>query len=608
MLYLPKRIVRQPLVELGINRRRFLSGAAGVLILGLDRKSLAHHARGGSTGGGSGPGFYPAGHWVAATFPFTNTAGQVNTQIYPRPDTETAVWARHHWFYFDGVNAFNNIIPLISRGGAFPYVDQIMEAPAGTSLASYYWQSGWTIAEALAAGYGDLWVQPTGTFTDAMFWIRRYSQDGTYNDFEFTGSTIAGYNATAGEGFVFLDPVAGVDPESYPSSGTASNIASPIKTLNWAYGAAPADVTYPNAILVMRSGTVPTFSQTTAPAYGIQPQTGNSPQSVIAFPGETVSIDITNAGGTGGAAAGYVFGVTLNTSDLFFQGFGFTGTPTTPSSQFRYISAYESLLNRLTVHNISAPNVYSGTAPTDNASLIQCDSPGSEYRQYIAIKGCSESNRAPVGVDQNTFAITNQFNTQYCCTELCTATGLASWGPCYKGSNMDVTTRMCLIVFVSNLSFPINCPYCQWDGVASGNAEFCFNTLDWSSADAGFALTINGSYSADVPSETQAFSTCVSYRNSFLNCAIDVDAPATPITNGPFASINDAMQYSTINGDVGEQSGPLWINGTVTTIPANVTSSGTDCQAQSGVFVGSGNYSFTGTYATFAGLRGAIIG
>src|SRR6185312_13058280 len=194
------------------------------------------------------PGLWlPSTHWMPAKVPF-DPSNQVATQIYPRPDAETNDYAFHRNHYYDGVTQFVQRIPIIARGGVAPYNYVLMQAPVNSNarIGAVGWDITWTTpAQALAAGYGDLLIAATGSYTNAPFWVRVYGQDCAYIDFLFTASTTSSYDPVAKRGFIFLDPVNGVDPSSYSIVPT---ISSPMKTLNWAFGATGGTVTYPNAI------------------------------------------------------------------------------------------------------------------------------------------------------------------------------------------------------------------------------------------------------------------------------------------------------------------------------------------------------------------------
>ena len=447
-LILKRGLKNDPLIRPDRNRyplatrRAFLKAVgAGAFISTLAKyhKGRAKLARGGVTSFTS-PGFYPSGHWVPAVVPFGNSY-LASTLIYPRPDSETTAWARHHWMFYDGAHSVPTRIPMIARGGAYPWVDELITAPAaaGAVLQASYWEANWTIAEALAAEYGMLICTPTGTFSAGEFQIRRWGQDGTYIDIEFTSSTIAGYNATAGEGIVFLDPVNGTDPGSYPSSGTINNYTTPIKTLAWAFGAAKGDVTYPNATLALfATGVIDTFAQD--PTYGIQPVVNASPMAIIGVPGATPNIDAGESGGGTISGTNMGFDLQNGSTDHFFDNVECTGG-NQASANWRFFSAPAGQqLIRATWNELSFPNPWPGTDPTDNAGPIELDNPGSTVsHNYIAVRGCGSSGAL---AGSNTLALFETYNCQYGCVELCIVTNSAADGAvALKESVRDFTIQ-----------------------------------------------------------------------------------------------------------------------------------------------------------------------
>lgn len=582
-----------------------MAGAgAAAIVAAMGRYQRAHAGIGAigrsSAGVGSGfNGYYPSGHWINSPLGSLSNTNQTASQIYPRPDTETSTYARHRWMFYDGSHVFKNIVPIIGRLGAFPWVYELITAPAaaGAAMGGTIWQPGWSIAQALAAGYGDLECTCTGAFSAGAFTVRMHDQAGNYNDFTFTSSTIAGYDATNGGGFVFLDPVGGTDPGSYPASGVINTISSPIKTMPWAYGATQGTVTYPNAILVCRAGTIPLFSQ--GADYGIQSTVNCGPQSIITMPGDAACImDITNSG------VHDAFDIQSNANDEYFDGFSFTGTMAS-ASVFRYFSSPTGQMqHRFTARNISAPNVYAGTNPTDNASLFTFDDPSGGtnpgVRNYIALKGCSESNRQNLAA--NSFALFDMYKNQYVVAELCTVTSNYSTAGCMfqKASIQDSTVRCCLVTTGTTGALPAT--FCQYNDVGTQNNEWCYNVFDASAnTSTSPGATLNYSYSAGVPAGTQAFGLAAYYRNTLVNAHFNVNDPDVPVTNGPVSYTNDTVQW-------GLATQAVYINKAAGTLPANVgPPTGTEAQASSGVVVGGGDYSFQSAYSSWAGLRGAII-
>jgi hypothetical protein len=258
------------------------------------------------------------------------------------------------------------------------------------------------------------------------------------------------------------------------------------------------------------------------------------------------------------------------------------------------------MMHRFTADNISAPNAYGGTDPTDNASMFEFDDPSGvnnpAVRHYIALKGCSESNRQNLG--SNNFALFDMYKNQYVCVDLCTVTNNNAGYFAFQKAYIRDSTLRCGHFTTGPSGGGQPSMFCQWNGMTSGNMEVCYNIIDSSASSGAIMLQVNFSFSAAVPGAAQAFGVTAFYRNSYVNAFLDVNAPAAPTANGPVSSTNDAIQY-------GSASQPIYIDRASGTVPSNVTNSGTDCQASSGVF--NADYTFTSTYAAFAGLRGVYI-
>lgn len=535
----------------------------------------------------------PSTEYESAAFPW-DPSNQTATQIYPRPDAETPAWAFHRVHYYDGVNSVSSRIPIQPRGGSFPWNFVIIQAPAAANatLGASSWVLGWAIADATAAGYGDLVVTPSAAYSNELFWVRAYDQEGNYQDFKWTASTVAGYDATNKMGFVFLNYTLGVDPATYPTSGVSSNFSSPIKTFNWAFGATNTTTTYPNAILVIAGSPIPAFAQSSS--YGMPFAPGYGPMAIVAASGASVSIDCTSAGTL------MAFDVGTNATDVFVQGFSMINVPAA-STNFRHIAAPNGNLgnHRFFAHNISFPNIQVGSSPTANAGPIQFDATAvGVNRLYIGIKGITQTNMAG---GANVFSILNTYTCQYVVAFLCSATnsnGNNPGGVMIKASTSDwsVTASKVVLGTQGESAFAL---FAQWNGTQSKNGEIDHCILDNSqNGYGGWAPEVNMSYSASVPAAEQTFGPVYATRCSILG-AVDVDTPAG---NGPVYLRNCAIE-------LGTRTQPVYINRAAGTVPSNVTNSGTECQAASGVFnsPSAGDYSFATAYAAYQYERGAVI-
>ena len=524
--------------------------------------------------------FLPSTHWVPAKIPFDANGNEAICRIYPRPDSECNAWARHKWFYYDGTNQLSQVIPLGARGGAWPYVWVIMAAPAqaNATIGSIY-QGG--MPGANYGGYGDLVVTPTGSFTNATFWVRAYGQDGDYLDFLWTASTTSSTTY-----FVFVDIVNG-------KSTNAGTISAPIDGLETAFGSASLDTTFPNATLVMRSGTYPTFQQTGAGG-GIQFSLGNSPGGIMAYPGDSPSIDITNGAG------GFCFGWDSNVEDVFLQGLELVGVSAANANEAYRHFWPGSPTYRFMAHDLSFPNVYSGENQANNSTSIYWSDPGltNAYSQYIFLKALSETGRGSSSNPTNgqNYGIACMYGTSRGLAEFCSVSDSSATENVYlKASCLDWTRRANSLImtpaaatggFVLSTSNQVN------DDGYSGNLEQCYNLVVNPEAltDSSLSFTRGLNASAFDNADTNEWW----YRNTVVGSASVYQMSG----NGPFQFEDEAIQWGP------GASGPIYYSvaggnwSDALPLPSMITNVGnTSCQAQTGV-VDSTTYMLTGTYRT----------
>jgi hypothetical protein len=319
----------------------------------------------------SGAGFYGVGHWDAAEYALR--------VVYPRPDLETSSYARHRWAYYNGVNPIPYEIDIAAMFGAWPHVYEIITAPAWMSIGEAYGD----------ANYGKLSGTPTGTLTDADVVVRIWDQETNFVDVEFTIST-----SSSTDVFIFIDSVGGDD-----GTGDGS-IGNPYQTHQHVWGLTEGALTdHPNAIVYRRAGTYTWFSQ--GAGLGAQLRKDRTPMALIDYPGETVVDDIDSVG----------VGRWLSTSgsdgdDVYLRGLTVSGGPAA-STNFRYFYFGDGG-SRITYGRINAPDVFSGSSPTDNATMGYFNSAGA-LRQYIYAHHIFESNRT----GSNSGGAFTAFTTQY---------------------------------------------------------------------------------------------------------------------------------------------------------------------------------------------------
>jgi hypothetical protein len=565
-----------------LKRRDFLV-AAGLLPFALrtGRARAIPPRRLGLGFGGGFNGFLPSGHWQASPLPYA--------QIYPQ-SSGVSTWARHLTAYYDGTNAVPMIIPLCMQGLALPIVWSIVEAPAGTALGMIYVSSA-NASGPNYAGYGDLIWYPQSSFSSgspADFEVQGTGQDGTSQQASWSTAT-----SSSTSSFIFADAHLGSD------SGSGS-ISSPFQTLQHIYGLTQNAVTsYVGAQLYLRGNS----SSVNYEAYdqtgvgGIEVNGNKNPITIMGFPGDpTPNIDITPLEYNGGDSdANHVFGQGGTGSDMFFQGFSFSGTPTGTSNGFNYFVDNQANNSRLTYHNITSLSTWQGADPTSTTSglvcLLETAPSGQTQRQNVFFKGLTVSGiTASEGVAGGflTYNVTNAV------AEFCSITESSGVGLLWKVANTYVTRRY---NFSQGTLFPF-----EQDGFLISGAptnafiEDCFNYAigsNTSSPAIGYEL-----------SDTNGTTDVYGYRNTVYNGAIGVGQDAS-LSSGPYTFSNNAIQWGTewTQGVIGNIAGAGWTGGTW----SNVTNTGTSAQAASGVLDGT-TYALTGSYASLFGQYGAGIG
>jgi hypothetical protein len=424
-----------------------------------------------------------------------------------------------------------------------------------------------------------------------------------------TGSTSESITGNLKAGFLFIDSTCGTGCDT-TGSGT---IGSPWYSLEKVYGNYSCVLnsgscsTYPGGILYLRG-------KTGAPDYEAEDQTGgagsnpgftlsgkNNPIAVLGFPGDPVTpdIDITNIT-VAPRAHTNVFSEYDDASDLFLQGFNFSGTPAAPADGMLYVAdGYSS--SRATFENISAPNVWPGTSSgSANSTLLEFSNTGSPYtpRQYIVMKGVSETGR-PGNYDGA--GIFDAFTTEYAVTEFCTFQGTGGGGGAayltkdsinYWTNRYDFSSGQVFLMFQAGYEEP---------STPNSNIEDAYNTIVYTgSAPAGPQEVFN---QASVAYTTNTFS----YRNSVVGAQ---GVSQSSVTGGPYWFSRNAVQYGTTltQAIVFSTNGNTWAGGA---FPSNVrdgTPTGINavCQAASGIF--NGSYQLTGVCAaSYAGEVGAQI-
>jgi hypothetical protein len=265
--------------------------------------------------------------------------------IHPRPDAEMAAYARAA----RAPSAIAWGIPIVVRGGAWPFKYELVTGPSGMAMTRETLPSDWLTNG--AQGYGILaWSSPTVGSHDIS--VKVTDQDGTEVTRDWTLEVIDRENTSY---FVFMDATSGSDS----NSGAYS---SPMQTIqNGWYENAKTDSTHQNKQVFYRAGTYSTYVNTGAS--GQMDLTTSKPAVHVGYPGESVTIDCDLA---------FWDFESMTNGDVCFANLSFvnpqTGTDPTMRKQFIRIS-YPAATRR-----VMYDNYYDGGGDTqsDDGSNSSC--------------------------------------------------------------------------------------------------------------------------------------------------------------------------------------------------------------------------------------------
>jgi hypothetical protein len=515
-----------------VNRRQVIkSAAAAATVLAMPKYASALSAFN---------GFYPAGNWIPAKQPMI--------QVYPRPDSETNTWARHRWAYYDGVNAVQYTIPLGVSFGAFPYVYQLLSGPPGMTIGATVWQSGWSFAQAAAAGYGYLQWTPTGSVSGATVSVLVTDQQMKTLTITFTVST-----SSAPSRFIFVDAVNGND------SG-AGSISAPLKTFNKVLGG------YASALCYFRSGTY-TFTATgnTSGENYCLIGGASQPSAYMGFPGDTPPV-ITMTSGILATKTG---------PDLFMQGLNPNGYDASSlNARFFWATGAGNDSARQTFDNNVWSNSGVNTGGSNATGYFIDGNDVSSLIPYTFINNCSETNRVSSSA-ANSYGGCSFYGAINPLVQGCSIvqSGLQMGGCFYFKSDVQ---NGCMRGNTANVGSGLITHTCDWgqENVTSPpsttNGESCYNTM------------IATSYISMWLGNTFSLGPLWVYRNSIIG------APAfiTTGSGGPYTVGSNAVQG-------------------ITSLPSGITDGGNNLLVASGLLDSNGN--LTASYASYLGTVGAQI-
>jgi hypothetical protein len=445
-----------------ISRRGVVKASVAVAVAMALRPTLSYAFPHGGGGTSSALVFLASGHYIPKIFPLALN--------YPQPNASVSSYARHLWAYWDGTNAVEYRVPVGVQFGAPPYVFELLAGPPGMTIPQPNWIPGYTPAQMLALGYGDVVWTPQGNISSSGSWtvtVRMYSQDYQTDNTQYIDVTWVVTTSSSTAQFVFVDPVSGND-------SNAGTISAPKLTVNSLFQGTSV-TTFPGAVCYLRTGT---HSLTAA----LSVDSAYTPFAVVGFPGESPVIDITNGG------ANVAVGFTGTIADFFAQNIEFTGSATASTGNYQYFELSQNH-TRNCFHNLSFPNVFSGATAANNSTCVYALDTGriGSYNQYFYMKGCSETNRVGNGQSYGLYCL---YGVEYHLGEFCTITGTNGPDNMYpKASDYNGERRFNWVELASgNTSWALavgaqNNP----DGI-SGNDIIWYN---WIIAQGGDAVRLN---------------------------------------------------------------------------------------------------------------------
>lgn len=246
--------------------------------------------------------------------------------IYPRPDSETAAWAKHRRHH----PGIGYRCPIGVAFGSGPQVFEKIDGPADAYIGEFLVVDGDRLVP--NEDYGVLkWDNPT--VGNHSFHVRVYFQDG------FTPIDVQWTLEVTTTGTIFIDPAAVNGDTS--GDGTEAN---PFQTINAWWKNDLTDTTYSEYQVCYRGGThdvTATNTSTGVDAGNWQLNGTDKPLVHYPYPGENVVLDMTNTTiGIGGAAP---VGGGQQGSDLYFGGFEYLGGRLTTTDNPRQFFLFETV-------------------------------------------------------------------------------------------------------------------------------------------------------------------------------------------------------------------------------------------------------------------------
>jgi hypothetical protein len=355
-------------------------------------------------------------------------------------------------------------------------------------------------------------------------------------------------------------------------------------------------VTYPNATLViLGTGTIPTFAPNAT--FGIGPVPNASPMAIIGQPGITTNIDAGESGGGTISGTNMAFDLQNGSTDHFFDNIECTGGNQS-SANWRFFSAPAGQqLIRGTWNEVSFPNCWAGTAPTDNAGPIELDNPDTSSdvsHTYIGVRGCSSTNATS---SSNNTALFETYNCQYGCVELCVVTNSqASGGIGLKEATQDFTIQNCWVD--SGTTDVVNL---FWTG--------CLGVYETQNIEMRYCYAIGAGNSGNswvMTMNVLAGGSSLVGQHWIYRCSL-IGGMGMQYESGigPLSYSVCAIQYNTSNDPFMINSGSGFTKTPIASLPSGVTYNGSQACIGTGSIINPATGNFESAFGSNAGLIGA---
>ncbi len=285
----------------------------------------------------------PNGYFIPAKMPMT--------LVFPRPDSETAPWARQRRAYADGTVQYR--VPIVVQGGAYPFHYSLDSGPSGMTIGSDIGNPEYGIV--------------TWTPTAAQIRTAAYPVTVTVTDQEGHSVTATWSVQATTAGFVFVDPKAAVNGNG--SKGSPFNSVAPLFVLHGTTGPYAGDIVY------FRSGT--TVLSGPEALGNVQLQSDGNPAVWLGYPGENATIDFSHSKV-----------LVDKQDDVFIGGLRFVNARNdVPNAHFFFFNQNYPQ-SRVTFFEDRFDSIGRGTVGSDNPAAITLFNPGA-LRKYLAIVDCS---------------------------------------------------------------------------------------------------------------------------------------------------------------------------------------------------------------------------